>query len=124
MGAFGGLASGLAVLGFYGLLAHLVRLRTREIGIRIAMGAAPSTVLGRVLRSGLAHAVGGIALGVVLTIASWRIVGSRVPGVGHMEAPVLAVLAGAVIVVAAIATWLPSRRATRVDPVVALRADG
>ena len=120
---FGGLAFGLSVLGLYGVLAYVVQQRTREIGIRMALGATASSVRRLVLTNGMTHAVGGIVLGLAAAAGSWRLVASRMPGLGHMDAPVLALLALAIAAVSALATWIPARRATCVDPVVTLRAE-
>jgi putative ABC transport system permease protein len=120
---FGGLAFGLAVLGLYGVINYLVQLRTREIGVRIAIGATPAVVRGEVLASGVLHVGVGIAIGFLATFASWRLVSAYVPRLGRLDPINLVVLAMAIIVVSVAATWVPAWRATRVDPVRALRCE-
>jgi ABC-type lipoprotein release transport system permease subunit len=120
---FGLLASGLAALGLYSVLAHLVQQRTREIGIRLAIGATPESVRRLVLSNGLGHATAGLALGAACTFASWRIVAAKVPKVGQVDAATIALLGVGILLVAAIATWVPARRATRIDPMEALRCE-
>lgn len=120
---FGGLAFGLAAVGLYGVITYLVQLRTREIGIRLAIGASPSRVRRQVLLSGLLHAGGGIAIGAACAIALSRLVAASVPGVGRVDPATLALLAGAIVLVAVVAAWVPARRATLVDPALTLRAE-
>src|ERR1700736_3666605 len=120
---FGGLALGLAVVGLYGVKAYSVARRTREIGIRMALGAQAGAVLRMIMREGSVMLVSGVALGLLLAIATARILSGILYGVGALD-PVAFTVAPAVLAVAAlIATWLPARRATRVDPVQALRAE-
>ena len=121
--AFGLLTCVLAALGLYGVLAHAVQQRTREIGIRLALGATPGSVSGLILRHGIALAVAGLVLGTACTLASWRLVAANVPKLGQLDAAIIAPLSVAILVVAAAATWAPARRATRVDPIVTLRAE-
>lgn len=121
--AFGLLAAALSALGLYSVMSHAVQQRTREIGIRLALGASPEQVRGLVLRNGLAVASSGLFIGAICTAVSWRIVVAEVPKVGQMEVTTVAALATAILCVALIATWLPARRATRVDPVVTLRSE-
>ena len=121
MSGFGLAALLLTVVGLYALLAFYVAERTREIGIRMALGAAHSSVIRMVLREGmLLVAIGGIA-GVVAAIASARALAHKVTGLGGVDA--VAMLAAVAILCAAalLACWLPARRAAKVDPMVALR---
>jgi ABC-type antimicrobial peptide transport system permease subunit len=121
--AFGALAFGLAAVGLYGVINYLVQLRTREIGIRMAIGASPAMVRREVLANGLRHAIAGIAIGAAVAIALSRAISASLPGLGHVAPSSLAWLACAVVAMAAAATWLPALRATRVDPMVTLRAE-
>jgi putative ABC transport system permease protein len=120
---FGVLAAGLSLLGFYGVLACLVQQRTREIGIRLAMGATASRLRWWVLSNGAAHAIAGILVGGACALGFWRLVATRMPGLGLMDVRIVGLPAGALLVVALAATWIPARRATQVNPVDALRAE-
>ncbi len=124
MTAFAALAALLAGIGLYGALTYLVQLRTREIGIRVALGASPGAVRRQVVRSGLLHALGGVIAGAALATAALQVVIARVPGIQPADAPLLGAVAGAMVLGAAAVTWLPARRATAIDPVEALRSGG
>jgi hypothetical protein len=120
---FGGLALGLAVVGLYGVKAYSVARRTREIGIRMALGAQAGAVLRMIMREGSIMLVSGVAIGLLLAVATAKIVSGILYGVGALD-PVAFVVAPAVLSVAAvIAMWLPARRATRVNPIQALRTE-
>jgi predicted permease len=119
---FGGLALGLAVVGLYGVKAYSVARRTREIGIRMALGAQAGAVLRMIMREGSVMLISGVAIGLLLAVATAKIVSGILYGIGALD-PVAFVVAPAVLSVAAvIAMWLPARRATRVNPVQALHA--
>jgi hypothetical protein len=118
---FAGLALALAIVGVYGVMAYAVVRRTREIGIRRALGAEPGQVLGMILREGLTMTLGGAALGLLLALGLGRALGSMLYQVSPAD-PVAFSLAPAVLVATAlIACWLPARRAARVAPMLALR---
>jgi predicted permease len=120
---FGGLALGLTVVGLYGVKAYSVARRTREIGIRMALGAQAGAVLRMIMREGSIMLVSGVAIGLLLAVATAKIVSGILYGVGALD-PVAFTVAPAVLTVAAlIATWLPARRATRVNPAQALHAE-
>ena len=120
---FGGLALGLAVVGLYGVKAYSVARRTREIGIRMALGAQAGAVLRMIMREGSIMLVSGVAIGLLLAVATAKIVSGILYGVGALD-PVAFTVAPVVLTVAAlVAMWLPARRATRVDPVQALHAE-
>jgi predicted permease len=120
---FGGLALGLAVVGLYGVKAYSVARRTREIGIRMALGAQAGAVLRMIMREGSIMLVSGVTIGLLLAIATAKILSGILYGVGAFD-PIAFTVAPLVLITAAlIATWLPARRATRVDPVQALRAE-
>jgi ABC-type antimicrobial peptide transport system permease subunit len=120
---FGGLALGLAVVGLYGIKAYSVARRTREIGIRMALGAQAGAVLRMIMREGSVMLVSGIAIGLLLAVATAKIVSGILYEVGALD-PIAFTVAPLVLTIAAlIATWLPARRATQVDPAQALRAE-
>lgn len=122
-GAFGALALLLAVVGIYGVKAYAVSRRTREIGIRLALGAEPGAVRRMILREGLSMTITGVAVGLLLGLAVGRACASMLYHVGAFD-PLAFTLAPAALALAAmIACWLPARRATKVNPMVALRAE-
>lgn len=122
-GLFGGLALLLAALGLYGVLAYTVARRTQELGVRIALGATSWNVSRLVVRQGLGVAALGVGLGTVLALAGGRALASLLYGVRPADPLVLALSAAVLLAAAALATWWPARRATKVDPVVALRTE-
>jgi len=121
IGAFATIALLLSVVGVYGVTTYGVAQRTREIGIRRALGAQPSAVLGLLLRQGLLLILAGTVLGVAASVALTRFLASMLFEVTPTDpmtfALVVALLSGAAI----LACWIPARRAMRVDPMVALR---
>jgi predicted permease len=120
---FGGLALGLAVVGLYGVKAYSVARRTREIGIRMALGAQPGMVLRMIMREGSIMLLSGIAIGLALAVATAKILSGILYQVGALD-PVAFTVAPLLLAAAAlIATWLPARRATHVDPIQALRTE-
>lgn len=121
LGAFGALALLLAALGIYGVLAYTVRRRTREIGIRIALGAGIDQVLALVLKQGLILTAAGTATGLVGAIAATRVLRSFLYEIGPFDPFTFGVVVVTLALVAFIACWLPARRAAKVDPMVALR---
>jgi putative ABC transport system permease protein len=123
LGAFAGLAAALAAIGLYGVLAYLVSDRTHEIGVRVALGADRSRVLKLVMGQGTRLVAIGLALGLLGSIAGVRLLRALLFGVDVYD-PTKFVFATAVLTGAALlACYLPARRATRVDPMVALRAE-
>ena len=123
MTGFAALSFALAVLGVYGVISYGTAQRTREIGIRMALGAQPGSVSRMVLRDGLVVAAFGIVAGGLLFILAGRVLESVLYGVGVRDPLTIVVGAAAVAVAAAIASYLPARRAAAVDPVVALRGE-
>jgi predicted permease len=120
---FGALALGLAVVGVYGVKAYSVARRTREIGIRMALGAEGKTVQWMILREGLAMVAAGVAIGLLLAFATGKIVSSILFEVSSTD-PFAFTIAPAVLMIAALlATWLPARRATKISPMAALRTE-
>jgi predicted permease len=121
LSGFALLAVLLAAVGLYGLLSYVVSRRTREIGVRMALGADQLTVLRMVLRDGVRLTLMGVAAGAVASIAAARALGHLLYGVGPTDPLTFAAVGLLLVVVATIASYLPAARATRVDPVVALR---
>jgi putative ABC transport system permease protein len=120
---FAFIAALLAALGIYGVLAYLVSQRSQEIGIRMALGASRPVVLRLFLARGLRLAVAGLLAGVIGSVAVSRWIGSLLFEVRARDPWTIAAAAGAVGVVALLASYVPARRATRVDPLVALRTE-
>jgi predicted permease len=120
-GVFGLLAMVLASIGLYGIMAYTVARRTRDIGIRMALGAQPGGVLWLVLRETLLLVVVGVAVGLPVAFAGTHLLKSMLFGLGLVDPVAIVVSAISLAVVAALAGFLPARRAMRVDPMVALR---
>ena len=120
-GSFGGLAVLLAAVGIYGVLAFAVAQRTREIGLRLALGAGRGQVLRMILGEGVALALLGLGLGAVGACLVGRALKSMLYGVAAIDPAVFAVVAFTLLVSAVLACYLPAQRASRVDPMVALR---
>jgi predicted permease len=118
-----GVALLLGVVGIYGVIAYVAAQRTREIGIRMALGAQVGEVRRLFLRHGLALAGAGIVVGVGVSLALTRVMSALLFGVGPTDPVTYAAVSVGLTAVALLATWLPARRASRVEPVVALRAE-
>ncbi|HEU4629756.1 MAG TPA: ABC transporter permease [Gemmatimonadaceae bacterium] len=123
LGAFAGTALLLAALGIYAVLSYSVSQRRREIGIRMALGESAASVQRRVVRRTVLLAVVGVALGAVLSFAASRLLQSLLYGVGSTDAPTFVGTAAVLLLVSTLAGYLPARRASRVAPVHALRAE-
>ena len=120
---FGGLALGLAVVGLYGVKAYSVARRTREIGIRMALGAKPVDITRMILRGALTLAGIGAVGGTLLFLGVGRVVASLLYGIGPRDPLTLAACVLLLGGVALVASYVPARRAARVDPLVALRSE-
>jgi ABC-type antimicrobial peptide transport system permease subunit len=118
---FGLVAVALAAVGLYGVLAFVVAQQRREIGVRMALGATPRAMVGRIVGEGLRLALYGVAVGLALAAAATRLLASQLFGVSRTDAVTYASVATLLIVVAAAASLVPAIRASRVDPLVALR---
>jgi putative ABC transport system permease protein len=121
MGMFGGLAMLLSAVGLYGLLSHAVTQRTKEMGIRIALGAQVGDVLKLVLKQGMMLALIGQVIGLVAAYALTRLIRSLLFGVTPNDALTYMAVVGVLTIVALLACYIPARRATKVDPLIALR---
>jgi putative ABC transport system permease protein len=120
---FGALALILAAVGLYGVVAYVVRQREREIGVRVALGASPARVVGLMVRRGMAPVFAGLAVGIALALFATRLLRSLLYEVSASDPVTFVGVAVLLAAVALVASWLPARRAARVDPTVALRAD-
>ena len=122
LGAFGVVALLLAAVGLYGVVAFAVAQRTREIGIRSALGARSGDLMRLMLRQGLVLAGVGLVVGLPIAFAAARLLSGFLLGGSSADPLVFALAAAALTLVTLLASWIPARRAARVDPMVALRA--
>jgi hypothetical protein len=127
VGVMGAMGVGLAIVGLYGVVAYAASRRTREIGIRMAIGAHPASVLRMVLRHGFTLTLCGLAIGAAGGVAAGTVLPSILSGLHRVESGVdietLAIVVPMLVAVTMLATYLPARRAARIDPLIALRQD-
>jgi ABC-type antimicrobial peptide transport system permease subunit len=123
LGTFSLFALGLAVLGLYSSISYVVTQRQRELAVRIAIGATPASILRLILGEGAGTVGGGVAAGVMLSIAMAGVLTSQVYGVGATDATTFAAIVVMVVLTALFALAAPARRALRVDPATAMRAE-
>ncbi len=123
LGSFAALALLLAVIGVHGVLSYAVEQRRREMGIRMALGAQRSVVLGMVVRQGMGLSLAGIVLGVLGALAVTRLLGALLFGVTPTDFGTFALVVVAITIVAALASFFPARAATSIDPAASLRAE-
>jgi putative ABC transport system permease protein len=123
IGAFALVALLLAAIGIYGVTAFWVNQRTQEIGIRIALGAGGMDVIGMVVRQGMSLTLWGVAAGLAGAFPLARLLRTLLFGTTPFDAPIFAGISVLLAMAALLACYIPARRATRVDPVVALRAE-
>jgi len=121
LGSFGVLAIVLAAIGIYGVMSYVVAGRTREIGVRIALGAARRNVLVLIIKQGMTLAVLGLGIGLLAAFGVAQLLARLLFGVSPVDLPTFAVVSLMLILVAGLACYIPARRATKVDPLVALR---
>ena len=121
MSIFGSIGLILVMIGVYSVLAYSTSQKTHEIGIRMALGAERSDVLGMVLRSVLRFVAAGLAIGVIVSLLLGRLISAQLVGVTPYDPSTLAAMTLLLTLTAALACWIPARRAARVDPVIALR---
>jgi putative ABC transport system permease protein len=121
LGLFGGLALVLATTGVYGVIAYMASQRTPEIGVRMALGARGADVVRLFLRQGAIFAVAGIVAGLAAALALTRLLGSLLYGIGAADPLSFALTTAVLLAAALVASWIPARRAARLDPMKALR---
>jgi putative ABC transport system permease protein len=121
LGAFAGMALMLSAVGLYGVISYGVARRTHEVGIRMALGATHADVLRVVVGQGMKVVAIGLTLGIGLALLLTRLISSLLYGVRPTDTATFAVASLGLVVVAFLATYIPARRAMRVDPMVALR---
>ena len=121
IGSFAALALVLALLGLYGLISYSVAQRTREIGIRMALGAQRDDILKLTIRQGVEAAMYGVGIGLVIALIAARVMTSMLYGVGSADWLTFISVAFLLFVVSMVASYIPARRATQVDPMIALR---
>ena len=122
-GFFAVLALLLASIGLYGLTSYAVSQRTREVGIRAALGAGPATLVWTILRKTATLVLAGIGLGIPCALAASRLIAGMLFGISPSDAPTVVMISSVLLAVALLAGYLPARRASRIDPMVALRAE-
>ena len=113
----------LAVVGIYGVVANLASERTKEIGIRMALGAEPCNILWLFLKDGVQLALIGAGVGLVASYYLLKLLGKMLPMLPGTNLQVVVAVAALLVLIAVIASWLPARRSTRVDPIVALGSE-
>jgi putative ABC transport system permease protein len=123
LAVFAGAAVALAAVGLFGVMATMVRMRTQELGIRLALGATPGDLRRMVMRRGLAIGAAGIVLGLLAALLANHLLMALLYGVAPTDGVTLATAAGLLLGIAALASAIPARSSTRIDPLVALRAD-
>ena len=126
LGAMGVLALLLAAIGLYGVMAYAVSQRTQEMGIRLALGASPSSLLGMMVGHGMKLTTVGLVIGLALALAAFGSIGAvrtLLPGISPMDPMTFVAVPVVLAMIAFLATWIPARRAGKVDPLVALRVD-
>jgi ABC-type antimicrobial peptide transport system permease subunit len=121
--SFGAIALVLAAIGVSGVLSLAVAERTREMGIRLALGASPRGLVGLLVKQALALTVTGVIAGILLALMMSPLVASQLFGVGRSDPMTIASVAGVLFIVAFIASLVPAARVMRVDPVTTLRSD-
>jgi ABC-type antimicrobial peptide transport system permease subunit len=123
LGLFAAFALILATIGIYGVMAYLVNQGTREIGIRMALGASQRNVLSLVVRQGMALAVSGMLIGLAAAFFLARLIRSQLFGVDSTDPITFASISALLLLIALLASYIPAQRAARIDPMASLRCD-
>jgi ABC-type antimicrobial peptide transport system permease subunit len=126
LGAMGVLALLLAAIGLYGVMAYAVSQRTQEMGIRLALGASPSSLLNMIVGQGMKLTIVGLVIGLTLALAAFGSIGAvrtLLPGISPLDPITFISVPVLLAAIALLASWIPARKAGRVDPLVALRVD-
>jgi ABC-type antimicrobial peptide transport system permease subunit len=123
LGVVSGLALILGAVGLYGVLSYVVAERTREIGVRMALGATSTQVRRMVVAQGSRVVVVGIAIGVAAALAATRALGSLLFGVAPVDPATFVAMSAVMIVIGLLASYLPARRASSIDPIESLRSE-
>jgi putative ABC transport system permease protein len=123
IGVFAGVAALLAAVGLYGVLSTVVQQRTSEIGVRMALGAAPGSIFGLVVGQGLRLSAAGIGLGMIAAVILTRAITTMLVDVRPTDPATFISMAVLFLAVAALASWLPAQRAAALDPTAALRQE-
>jgi ABC-type antimicrobial peptide transport system permease subunit len=122
-GFFGALALVLAMIGLYGTFSYSVTQRQKEFGVRMALGAQPTSILTLVMRDLIAVVAGGLTAGILISLAATRLLQQMLYGLAPRDITTMVLAAGVLSAVALVAGYIPARRATRVDPVTTLRQE-
>jgi putative ABC transport system permease protein len=123
IGIFAAISALLAAVGLYGVLSDAVRQRTAEIGLRMALGAAPGSIFGLVVGQGLRLSAAGVVIGVAAAVGLTRIMTTMLVGVKPQDPATFSAIAALFFAIAALACWIPARRAAGLDPTTALREE-
>jgi ABC-type antimicrobial peptide transport system permease subunit len=123
LGVFAGVALALATIGIYGVMAYLVNQGTRELGIRIALGASPRNILSLVVRQGMALALAGVTVGLGAAFLLTRLIRSLLFGVDATDPITFAGIPFLLAIITLLACYIPAQRAARIDPLISLRCD-
>ena len=123
LGTFGAISLGLAMIGIYGLIAYLVGQGSREVGIRLALGATPATIMKLIVRGGMTLTLWGVGIGIGGALVVSRLMRSLLFGVGVTDVATFVAVPILLACIALVASYVPARRASRIDPTTSLRCE-